>query len=149
MMAKAWAAQLDDNQANNQAQRRTRQGIAKAEQSRRRTAEIQAETAKIRRKIEASELRKAEAEQSLAAVLQEQAEIAAQIEVLAHRTDAVFARAEASFGAVRIQQERRAIADLAKQDQERAAWAEKAGQTHDPDLRAYFLVKAAGEDLDD
>jgi cell division protein FtsB len=123
--------------------------VVKAERTRKETDRIQKKTAKIRRKIEATELRKAEAERGLAALIAEQAQIAAQINDLAKRTDAVFARASSAYGAVAKQRDIQAIADLAKQDQERAGWRDKAFLTTDPDLRAAYLARANGEEIDD
>ncbi len=148
MLAKAWTAELDTKQ---QSRRPSVREMVKAELSRRRVAATRSETAKIEAKNAArvTKQRAVQAEADLAAVLQEQAEIAAQITELAHRTDAVFARASAAYGQVAKQQEYQAVAELARQDQIRADWMWKAQNTQDPDLRAHFLARAEGRSDDD
>jgi hypothetical protein len=147
-LAKAWAAQLDVNQERYRKQRHVT-GLIKAEQVNREAAKVKKKAKKIRRQSEAASLRKAAAEQTLANLLAEQASIAAQIGELQRRTDVVRANAQRSYGAVAKQQEIRAVAQLAKKDQEQARWRDLASNTTDPILRTVYLARAAGEDVDD
>ena len=146
MMAKAWAAQLDENQAK----RKSREELVKAELSRRRVAEIEAKTAAMQRRARVAKQARAQAEANLAEVQWQQAELAAQIEKLAHRTDAVLARAEAADADVRRQAEHRAAAAAIREERDRAEWSFKAAQTsHDPILRSVYMARANGEETDD
>ncbi len=126
-------------------------GLVKAEITRRRTAEIVAETkrnkrklAKLRRKSDAMELAKGQAEQMLADLLATQAAATAQLDDIARRVDIVYTNAEKSYGAVTRQRNVQRTAELAREDQIRADWAYKASQTNDPILKQAYLDRSAG-----
>ena len=131
-------------------------GLVRAEITRRKTAEVVAGTkrnkrkiAKLRRKSDAMEVAKGEAEQMLADLLATQAASTAQLDQLSARVETVYRNAERAYGAVAKQQDARAIAAQAREDQIRADYALAANQTRDPDIRAYYLAKAAGQELED
>ena len=127
--------------------------LAKAELSRRETEKIKKKTAKIRRKNAAGQAHIAEMRAQLAKAHAEQAEIAAQIEALTldakTRIDGMMKRLEVGQAQVRVSQNAQAIAALARQDQIRADYAFKATLTSDPILRAAYLARAEGRNLDD
>jgi hypothetical protein len=104
---------------------------------------------KIRRKAEASALRKAAAEQALTNLVAEQAALTERIGQLGKRIDVVYRNANVACGGTTKQRDIQRTAELARQDQIRADWNFKANQTSHLVLRQAYLAKAAGEDWDD
>jgi hypothetical protein len=126
--------------------------LVKAERTKRETAQLRKETKRIKKKTKAAKLRKSQALQKAADIATEaaalQAEMTAHVDDIAKRVNRVVANAERAYGAITRQRDIQRTAELARQDQLRADWNFKAGQTSDPDIRRYYVALAAGEDPD-
>ena len=125
-----------------------RKVATRVERSLQRAAEYRAEAERLEHEIEVTKAATAESERRIAQ--QQAAQVAFTEQVTAvtkdarARIDAMKDRLEKGNNAVRISNERQAIADLARQDQVRAGWAHKASQTNDPILRQVYLNRAQG-----
>jgi hypothetical protein len=124
------------------ARRKVAATMAKADKMNRKTAKTTAKTAKLKRKTEVTESLIAEQQRHMAKQAERLAEVSQHI-------GAMQARLESGNASIRRSAEYQAIADLARQDQVRAGWAEKARLTTDPILRQGYLNLAEAKGVDD
>jgi hypothetical protein len=124
-------------------------GMVKAELAQRRSAEV----AKAERLKTEAKFRKAAAKQERTTLLAQfagtQDELKKQSEALAARVAIVTANAERGLRAQELQRCRVTAAAEAREERERENWLAKAGGTTDPILRAAYLARADGRDLDE
>ncbi len=150
-----WLANYDREQA----QTKRIVSLVKAEKAKsdainmaKQTKKMNRKTVKLNRKAEATKARVAETERLIAESVQSHLDMTARVEAFTldarTRIDGMMKRLEVGQAQVRRSREYQATAELARQDQIRADWSFKAGQTSDPDMRRYYLAMAAGEDPD-
>jgi len=146
-LAKAWTAELDRKETRHRARKRLT-SLVKAEQSRRRVAVMKAKTAKVNRRTEAMDRTRMASERRLAKATAEQDALAKATAELSRQIAVVAGNAERAYGAIYQRQEMNRRMTAAREERDRNEFIFKASTTSDPVLRAAWLARAAGEDID-
>ncbi len=154
LLLKEWRA-LEDQQEAAFQKRRLMPALARAELTRRKTAEIVAKTEKPKRGPkrygdgEIADLQAAKGARTLQSIEDEHTRLLAEFDQIAAGVATVERNLMASAGQIRIQKERQTAVRAAQKDREADEWLWKANTATDPTLRAAYLLRAEGKTDED
>lgn len=126
-----------------------RRRAAKAEQGRRKTEAIKAETAKVRKRTALLKAQSDAIDDRIATAVAEQEAVQARVEAFTVSANAKIDQMLARLSTGQNYVDQQGMHEAARKGRERDENLWKAGATSDPTLRAVYLARAEGRELDD